>query len=67
MPLMERRMRWEAMMAKLRTGTIQQWFADFTDTLWDSRLERDPSGSEVAEPAALRPLRSITQGGVRYH
>ena len=37
MPLAERRMRWEAMMTKLRAGTIQQWFADFTDALWDSR------------------------------
>ena len=37
MPLTERRMRWEAMMAKLRAGTIQQWFADFVDALQDSR------------------------------
>jgi trehalose 6-phosphate synthase len=29
MPLIERRMRWEAMMAKLHAGTIQQWFSDF--------------------------------------
>src|SRR6266536_3692966 len=31
MPLPERRMRWEAMMGKLRTHTIQQWFAEFID------------------------------------
>jgi trehalose 6-phosphate synthase len=31
MPLTERRMRWEAMMAKLRGQTIQTWFADFTE------------------------------------
>src|SRR6202790_4522553 len=33
MPLTERRMRWEAMMAKLCAGTIQRWFADFVDAL----------------------------------
>jgi hypothetical protein len=33
MPLTERRMRWEAMMTKLRGSTIQQWFADFVDAL----------------------------------
>ena len=40
MPLTERRMRWEAMMAKLRGHTIQQWFADFTDALHECRLDR---------------------------
>src|SRR5262249_11612719 len=33
MPLPERRMRYEAMMAKLRGHTIQHWFADFIDAL----------------------------------
>jgi trehalose 6-phosphate synthase len=33
MPASERRMRWEAMMAKLRAGTIQHWFANFLDAL----------------------------------
>src|SRR3977135_3637107 len=33
MPLTERCMRWEAMMEKLRVGTIQQWFSDFVDAL----------------------------------
>ena len=36
MPLIERRMRWEAMMVKLRAGTIQQWFADFVDALQET-------------------------------
>src|SRR6185437_1211069 len=40
MPLIERRMRWEAMMAKLRAGTIQQWFADFVDALEETRTDR---------------------------
>ena len=45
MPLTERRMRWEAMMAKLRSHTIQQWFADFTDALNECRLDRQRTGA----------------------
>src|SRR4051812_46818273 len=66
MPLNERRMRWEAMMAKLRAGTIQQWFADFTDALQDSQVEKGPLGPLLADPPALWPLRAA-HGGVRYH
>ena len=45
MPLTERRMRWEAMMAKLRGQTIQTWFADFTDALHECQLDRDELGA----------------------
>ena len=62
MPLTERRMRWEAMMAKLRSRTIQQWFADFIDALQETRADRP-----VAEPPpALYPLRSVNSG-TRYN
>ncbi len=67
MPLTERRMRWEAMMAKLRGQTIQQWFADFTDALRECRLDREASWRPVIAEPALWPLRSATTGGVRYH
>src|SRR3981189_3077701 len=66
MPLTERRMRWEAMMTKLRGHTIQQWFADFIDALQDSQLEEGPLGPIVPEPPPPWPLRSAN-GGVRYH
>jgi trehalose 6-phosphate synthase len=66
MPLTERRMRWEAMMAKLRGQTIQQWFADFTDALRECQLDREELAPVIAEPA-LWPLRSVTSGGARYH
>ena len=69
MPLTERRMRWEAMMTKLRAGTIQQWFADFTDALWDSRVDRIetcPSEDVIADPLAVPQLRPVTNGA-RYH
>jgi trehalose 6-phosphate synthase len=65
MPLIERRMRWEAMMAKLRSHTIQQWFADFVHALGRTR----PGNAEVEPPLpapASWPLRSVTSGS-RYH
>ena len=66
MPLAERRMRWEAMMAKLRTGTIQQWFADFIDALGDSQLEKGPLGPILADAPLVWPLRSVNHAA-RYH
>jgi trehalose 6-phosphate synthase len=76
MPLTERRMRWEAMMAKLRGHTIQQWFADFVDALQESRPDKsqidksqmDKSHAEplMAEPQALWPHRSAGSGA-RLH
>ena len=43
MPLIERKMRWEAMMKKLRGHTIQQWAADFVAELEKCRTKRPPS------------------------
>jgi trehalose 6-phosphate synthase len=59
MPLMERRLRWEAMMAKLRAGTIQGWFNDFVDALQDTRTDQAATEPPVAEPPASWPLRSV--------
>ncbi|WP_424629034.1 trehalose-6-phosphate synthase [Bradyrhizobium sp. SYSU BS000235] len=57
MPATERRLRWEAMMAKLRSGTIHQWFAGFIAALEATHLSPDePSTPE--ETAVVRPLRS---------
>jgi len=56
MPLTERRMRYEAMMQKLRVHSIQQWFSDFIEALGEcqtDRAERPP-----AERPTLWPLRS---------
>ena len=64
MPLIERRMRWEAMMTKLRAGTIQQWFADFVDTLQD--VKRDASAAPKPDPSALWSMRSANSN-TRYH
>jgi trehalose 6-phosphate synthase len=67
MPLTERRMRWEAMMEKLRSGTIQQWFIDFVDALQETQADKGASEPPVSEPPTLWPLRSVNTSGARYH
>nr|WP_249159072.1 trehalose-6-phosphate synthase [Bradyrhizobium jicamae] len=62
MPLTERRMRWEAMMAKLNTSTIQQWFASFIEALQDTQV----AGTVAHEPPTLWPRRA-TDLAARYH
>ena len=60
MPLLERRMRWEAMMAKLRRHSIQHWFSSFVDALQKARAEREAAGLRpILRPPALWPLRSV--------
>src|SRR3954452_14977954 len=67
MPLTERRMRWEAMMTKLRGNTIRQWFASFVYTLQDevagNIVAKDPVR---ADPATLWSPRSANSN-IRYH
>ena len=65
MPLAERRMRWEAMMQKLRSHTIQRWFADFVDALQGTQSDRSAAEPPQPEPPTLWPLRSVNSGG-RY-
>jgi trehalose 6-phosphate synthase len=70
MPLLERRMRWEAMMAKLRAGTIQEWFSDFLDALQDAHAANDKTvvDGPSAEPPVVWPIRSFGGGiGTRVH
>ena len=62
MPLAERRMRWEAMMAKLRGHTIQQWFADFIEALQEARIDGSTIGPIIPERPAIWPLRSVDLG-----
>ena len=70
MPLIERRMRWEAMMEKLRGNTIRQWFASFVYTLQDEAAQkliaRDPAVAIAADPATLWSPRSANSN-IRYH
>ncbi len=66
MPLAERRIRWEAMMAKLHSGTIQQWFADFVDALQETRSDKAAITPAIPEPPASWALRSVNSNQ-RYH
>jgi len=66
MPLTERRMRWEAMMSKLRGHTIQQWFGDFVEALHESRTGQPATEPSITEPSSLRPLRTVGSGS-RIH
>jgi trehalose 6-phosphate synthase len=65
MPLLERRMRWEAMMAKLQCHSIQHWFTSFVETLRETRGEAATpmqmvAEAAVTEPPAPWPLRSVS-------
>jgi trehalose 6-phosphate synthase len=66
MPLTERRMRYEAMMKKLRSQTIQQWFSDFTDALQESRSGKVIGNPIVAGGSTLWPRRAA-HSTARYH
>jgi trehalose 6-phosphate synthase len=59
MPLPERRMRWEAMMARLRSHTIQQWFSDFVDALQETQIHKGAAMPPMTEPPTSWPLRSV--------
>jgi trehalose 6-phosphate synthase len=59
MPLLERRMRWEAMMVKLRRRSIQQWFTSFVETLQNAPVVREPAMQPIVQPPAAWPLRSV--------
>ena len=62
MPLTERRMRYEAMMEKLRNHTIQQWFAEFTEALRECRIDADTAETRTPEASTVWPLRSGNRG-----
>jgi len=71
MPLTERRMRWEAMMRKLRAGTIQQWFTDFIEALEETRTldEKSANENEVIAVGASNPWprQAVGSGSARIH
>src|SRR3954454_973189 len=61
MPLTERRMRWEAMMDKLRASTIHGWFADFVEALqgtWSGKSAPEPHEPEQPTLWSLRSVNS---------
>ncbi|WP_024511733.1 trehalose-6-phosphate synthase [Bradyrhizobium sp. ARR65] len=71
MPLTERRMRYEAMMDKLKSHSITHWFANFIRALQESRSERAPSIADQAmgEPEMPEPMWRMrgAHGVARFH
>jgi len=59
MPLPERRMRHEAMMERLRSHSIQHWFADFVEALGDCHADRTEDAPLETESPTLWPVRSV--------
>jgi trehalose 6-phosphate synthase len=64
MPLPERRLRYEAMMDKLKGHTIQNWFADFIGALQNT--SRECAAEPEPEPSSMWRRRAA-QGVARYH
>jgi trehalose 6-phosphate synthase len=65
MPLGERQERWRAMVAVLRSASVQAWFSDFVSAL--AEVRRDPLLPVAAAPKLLPALgqngRSAAQAG----
>ena len=59
MPFPERRMRWEAMMAKLRRRSIQQWFTSFVEALETARAASEATAQPIESLPAPWALRSV--------
>jgi trehalose 6-phosphate synthase len=66
MPLLERRMRYEAMMEKLRACSIQQWFADFVESLQGGQAGTPSREPPLPAAPVVWPLRSAGPGA-RIH
>ncbi len=66
MPLPERRMRYAAMMDKLRASSIQQWFADFVACMREGQTEKSAQQPQLPATPALWPVRSAGTSA-RYH
>jgi trehalose 6-phosphate synthase len=66
MPAAERRMRYDAMMKKLRQQTIQQWFADFLEALQDGKSSKVADEPVVTGATSLWPRRA-GNSAARYH
>jgi len=65
MSLEERRERWHAMVAKLRSSSIQDWFADFLRALNDTR--RMPARLATSRPAAAPVLLEMAGRSAQRH
>jgi len=67
MPVIERRMRYEAMMERLNSHTIQQWFAEFVDTLQECAADAAVPAPLMSGSPGLWPQRTVHSAAARYH
>jgi len=64
MQLEERQKRWSAMVAKLRSGSVQAWFSDFLSALAEVRRPGLPAAARSAQTLLFpRTERGSAQGG----
>ena len=64
MQLEERQTRWSAMVAKLRSGSVQAWFSDFLSALAEVRRPALPAAARSAQTLPFpRTERGSAQGG----
>jgi trehalose 6-phosphate synthase len=64
MSILERRERWAAMMARLKSHTIHQWFAEFVGALEETPPRRAFAG---LEPALVPPASAAACSSARVH
>jgi trehalose 6-phosphate synthase len=67
MPLVERRMRYEAMMERLSAHTIQQWFAEFLDALQECGADAPASASVLSGPTGRWSQRTVHGAAAGFH
>ncbi len=66
MPLSERRLRYEAMMDRLRAHSIQQWFADFVGGLRDAQADKASVEPLLPDSPTILPQHPA-HSGARLH
>jgi trehalose 6-phosphate synthase len=66
MPLPERRMRWDAMMARLARRSLKQWVAEFVDALREAQIDNGRLATPEPEPPLVWPRRSANVNA-RFH
>jgi trehalose 6-phosphate synthase len=67
MPMLERRMRWDAMMVRLQRRSIQEWFAEFVDALRQTHGDKGMAPLPATEPPIPWPPARSANAAARYH
>ncbi len=65
MSLEERRERWQSMIARLREGSVQNWFSDFLQAL--AGVELVPARVAASDAAVMPIILDVAEGGRTAH